>query len=195
MVIRIGKIHITPGFVLLAATVYFLDTWIMFPTLLLSIAAHELGHILALRLCGVRIERIYVRCIGFRADYNGMWLGYKGELLAAAAGPAVTLVLAAASAAIGNIFSLEAAYFVAGVNLLILIFNILPIRPLDGGQILNTAVTILSGTDKAERVSAVCDRITAALMFIAGTVLLIISGGNFTLLLITIFVVKSRKIV
>lgn len=195
MVIRFNRMVITPGFLLLAAAVYFFDTWILFPSLLLAIAVHEAGHLIALRCCGARIEKMYLQCVGFRADYDGTRLSYREEVLTAAAGPLASLLLAAGASVLGRLLSSDAAYFVSGVSLILFFYNMLPIRPLDGGQILHMAAASLAGDVPAERLSVILDRVTAAFMFLAGIVLMLKSGGNFTLLLVTICVVKKNKIV
>lgn len=195
MVIRLNRIWITPGFLLLAAAVYFFDTWILFPSLLLAVAVHEAGHLAALKACGVKIEKMYLQCVGFRADYDGAKLSYREEVLAAAAGPLASLFLAAVAALLGRLLSSDAAYFVSGVSLILFFYNMLPIRPLDGGRVIHMAAAWLAGGAPAERLSAVLDRVTAAVMFLAGVVWMLKSGGNFTLLLVTICVVKKNKIV
>lgn len=195
MAVKIGKIYITPGFILIAAAVYFFDTWILFPSLVLAVAVHEMGHLAALRLCGARCEKLYLQCVGFRADYNGAKLSYREEIFAAAAGPLASLFLAGAAAIIGEFAGMSGAFFVSGISLILFFYNILPLRPLDGGQIVHMAAALIAGSDAAEKISTLLDHVILFFMFMAGIALLLKSGGNFTLLLATILVVKSRKIV
>ena len=55
------KIDISAGGVLLLAALYFFMDGADFLALMLAAAAHELGHLLALRLCGARIRGFSVR--------------------------------------------------------------------------------------------------------------------------------------
>ena len=62
---RSFKFDISAGGVLLLAALYFFMDGADFAALILAAAAHELGHLLALRLCGARIR-------GFSADLGGV---------------------------------------------------------------------------------------------------------------------------
>lgn len=61
-------------------------------------------------------------------------LSYGGELLAAAAGPAANLLLSLPLAFCGRWW--ESGYLFAGAQLILGLFNLLPIAPLDGGSLL-----------------------------------------------------------
>lgn len=78
-------------------------------------------------------------------------MSYGGELLAAAAGPAVNLLLAAALGLPGRWW--EPLYLLAGAQAVLGCFNLLPILPLDGGRMLWLA--LCWGTDPflADRVA------------------------------------------
>ena len=85
-------------------------------------AFHECGHLLALGLLQ-RIERAQTTRLSFAA-----------EQIVAAAGPAANLVLAAVLGILSR-YRMRLRRAVR-VNLLLSAFNMLPIRPLDGGEFL-----------------------------------------------------------
>lgn len=109
-----------------------------------SVAVHELCHLLALNLVGSRAEAINFRPLGLEIVCNGV-LSYSREFLCAAAGPLGSLLLAIFSANIGE-------YILAGINISLFLFNILPVKPLDGGKMLYSLVAWLSDSEKAEKV-------------------------------------------
>lgn len=91
---------------------------------------HELGHIGAMKLAGVRIRGLtfYSGGIGLKSEPLSL-LKTGTEIFILAAGPLVNLLLAAISTAMGmGIF--------AGVNLSLMLFNLLPLSMLDGGRIM-----------------------------------------------------------
>ena len=58
--LRPGRVEVTGGFLLLAAWLNYLDRQGIVPLALLSCALHELGHLLVLRLLGVRVRRLSI---------------------------------------------------------------------------------------------------------------------------------------
>jgi Zn-dependent protease len=112
--------------------------------LLASLTAHELGHALLARKRGITVEGIRLWLFGGVAQMGGDWMTGRTEMLVAAIGPAITLLVAAVS--VGTtwlVASLGAPplvvlvpQWIAAVNILLLIFNLIPAFPLDGGRIL-----------------------------------------------------------
>ena len=85
-----GRVEVTGGFLLLAAWLNYLDRQGIVPLALLSCALHELGHLLVLRLLGVRVRRLSITAVGAEMETDRS-LSYGGEILAALAGPLVNL--------------------------------------------------------------------------------------------------------
>jgi Zn-dependent protease len=111
---------------------------------LASLLAHELGHALLARRMGVEVEGITLWLFGGVSRLRAEAGGPAGELEIAAIGPAVSLALAvlfwAVSAglhAAGAPPLLSAAAgWLALINLILGVFNLLPAFPLDGGRVL-----------------------------------------------------------
>ena len=114
------------------------------PALLVLGAAvlHELGHILALRYFRVNIRRIRIRAAGVVLETEGA-MGYGQELASALAGPLANLL---AAAVLGRMGCTTAA----GANGVLCAFNLLPVRPLDGGRALYLLLAWLAGPGTAE---------------------------------------------
>ena len=112
--------------------------------LIASLTAHELGHALLARRRGIAVEGIRLWLFGGVAQMSSDWMTGRTEMLVAAIGPAVTLVLAGFF--VGSSWLLVqvgapqlvvvVAVWLAAVNVLLLVFNLIPAFPLDGGRIL-----------------------------------------------------------
>jgi Zn-dependent protease/predicted transcriptional regulator len=113
--------------------------------LFVSILAHEFGHALVARRYGVEVEEIDLWLLGGVSRMRGEAHDPLDELRYALAGPAVTLVIAACFGVAALLLpsSTPAALralveYQALVNGLILVFNLLPAFPLDGGRVLRS---------------------------------------------------------
>ena len=112
--------------------------------LIASLTAHELGHALLARRRGIAVEGIRLWLFGGVAQMSSDWVTGRTEMLVAAIGPAITLVLAgffvASSWLLVQIGAPQlvvvVAVWLAAVNVLLLVFNLIPAFPLDGGRIL-----------------------------------------------------------
>lgn len=175
-----SAVRLTPGFLLLAGILLYLDqsVGILLWGILASVC-HEIGHVLAARRFGGRVERLSLTLTGaeLRFSYPAI-LSYGGESLVALAGPAVNLLLGAAALCLGGTV-------LAMTSMAMGLFNLLPVLPLDGGRILFNLVCELSDVQAAERVLAVCGGILAGLLsgigliaalHYANPVLLMLSG-------------------
>jgi Zn-dependent protease/predicted transcriptional regulator len=107
-----------------------------------SILLHELGHAVVARRHGVEIEEIDLWLLGGVARMSGQPRAAGDELRFALAGPAVTLAIAVVFGAIALALPASGAPALAAVveyqafvNAAILVFNLLPAFPLDGGRV------------------------------------------------------------
>jgi len=103
---------------------------------------HELGHLAALALCGGRPSRVCLTAAGMRIERPpGLALGFRQEILIAFAGPAVSLVLAGLCTLLHLAFPARVSAAPALMNLGFGLFNLLPVRELDGGRVLFYALS------------------------------------------------------
>src|SRR5215216_7132688 len=116
----------------------------------LSILLHEFGHAFQARREGIEIDGITLWLFGGVARFKGMFPSAGAEFRIAIAGPLVSL-------AIGALFVLAAwlldlpravdgvAAWLGFINLFLLLFNMIPALPLDGGRVLRSALWARSG--------------------------------------------------
>lgn len=100
---------------------------------------HELGHALVAQSMGIPIRGITLFLFGGVAELAGQPKSAKAEFLMAIAGPAVSLVLAAGFwvlSGLGWAKPVEVVLeYLAMINLAVLVFNLIPAFPLDGGRV------------------------------------------------------------
>jgi Zn-dependent protease/CBS domain-containing protein len=145
----------------------------------LSILLHELGHAVQARHEGMEIDGITLWLFGGVARFKGMFPSAGAEFRIAIAGPLVSLLLGLAFALAA--WQLDLPQVVDGVaawlgyiNLMLLVFNLLPALPLDGGRVLRSALWQAKGDFRwATRVAAWVGRFFAYLFIAAGIALVI----------------------
>jgi Zn-dependent protease len=118
----------------------------------LSILLHELGHSLVSQRCGIPVPRITLLLIGGLAEISREPDDARTELKIAVGGPIVSLVLAAAFYAVGWLAGLISAAplmvvceWLAAANFMLVVFNMIPGYPLDGGRILRALIWAKTG--------------------------------------------------
>ena len=105
-----------------------------------SLLLHELGHALQARRDGLEIEGITLWLFGGVARFRGVFPSAGAELRIALAGPLVSLVLGGLFVGLGQAVRSPAAVqgvaaWLGYINLILLVFNMLPALPLDGGRV------------------------------------------------------------
>lgn len=144
------KVNITFGFAAAVCILFWLNRraclWF-----LLSLTAHELGHLLAMKCSGVSIAEVRLKASG--AVIRGAFSGYRQEIACAAAGPFTSFLLA--------FVLFRPAPEPAIVSGLLGVTNLLPVYPLDGGRILQAALLLHMEQITAEKIlrtvtAAVC---------------------------------------
>lgn len=172
-----------------------------------SIIVHEMGHALVARREGIDVAGIDLFLFGGLMHMRSEPATAGSEFRVAAAGPAATLLVIAVGVAIGVGLEgwdglLDAATFstvgsvslgvelVASLvlaNVVVLVFNLIPAYPLDGGRIARAAVWQVTGDRfKATRAAATVGRMFAWLMVGAGLYLIAIGhtfNGVYTAIL------------
>ena len=130
----------------------------------LSLLAHEFGHALVARGEGIETEGIDLWLFGGVAKLSRDSQTPGEEFRVAAAGPAVTLVLSLAFIVIGRAASSQSSLidhgfftdasispgialvnWLATVNVFLLVFNLIPAFPLDGGRIARAVAWRVTG--------------------------------------------------
>jgi Zn-dependent protease/CBS domain-containing protein len=109
----------------------------------LSILLHELGHAVQARREGLAVEGITLWLFGGVAQFRGTFATPGSEFRIAIAGPLVTLVLASVLVGLGAVVELPdvadgVVFWLGYINIVLLVFNLLPALPLDGGRVLHS---------------------------------------------------------
>lgn len=134
------------------------------------VVLHEFGHALTARRFGVGTRDITLLPIGGVASLERMPEEPRHEFWITVAGPAVNLVIALIAILLMAVLGLtsfftdlflggaslwtNALLFLAGINIWLFLFNLIPAFPMDGGRILRSVLAMRLGRERATRIAA-----------------------------------------
>lgn len=151
--------------------------WELLAVVLGAAAVHELGHCLMLKRLGADIRGLHLNVFGAAMEIDNTRLSYGGELAAALAGPAANLLCVLLLAPLGGRWTVF-----LGANLMLCIFNLLPVRPLDGGRALELLVSWSAGPAAGEWAARWIGAAAAAALAAGTLYVMWRSGGSLWLL-------------
>lgn len=140
---------------------------------------HEFGHVAAARRYGVRTPDITLLPIGGVARLERIPEKPSEELVVALAGPAVNVVIAALLfVALGGLPPMDVAASLENpaqgmlprlfwINVILVVFNLLPAFPMDGGRVLRALLAMRLGSRRATELAS---GIGQALAFMLGLI-------------------------
>lgn len=153
-------------------------TWGQTGLLWLCAVLHEIAHVAAYRLCGIRMESVTLLPFGLCAVPDDPLRITPGqEILCAAAGPFVNLLTVLILLALPLPAESETVRYLLYCNAALCLINLLPVLPLDGGRILYYS---LAARWDASVCEAVCRRSGAILICLlaAPAVIALITDKN-----------------
>lgn len=170
--------------------------------LFVCVALHELGHGVVARAFGIPVREIVLLPIGGVAVLGRNTRRPLHELLIAAAGPAVNVVIAVALVLVlgldgsfpaspeelvqATTAAPSAATFLHWLlvaNLSLVLFNLIPAFPMDGGRMLRATLAMVVGFQPATRIATGVGQILAVGLGLYGLI-----SGQFLLAMVALFV-------
>lgn len=171
-----------------------------------GVLAHELAHAVMARREGLEVDGITLWLLGGVTRIGGEAETPGAEVRVAGAGPAVSLALGAAFAVVGVLLGLvdgpdllvAVVSWLAAINVVLAVFNVLPGAPLDGGRLLHAflwwrhgdRLRATEGASRAGQVLGVGLIVLGFVQFAFGTAF----GGGLWLSLVGWFLVTSARV-
>ena len=152
--------------------------------ILISAAIHECGHIAAMMICGVKVERITVYPFGLDIRVKQRMISYKQELLIKSAGILVNITAVLCCLPFNALFFLFA-------NITLALLNIMPITSLDGGDILEIILSMFLDPTCVSEIMKTISFVVILLLWLIAVYVLFYTNYNFSLFIICVYLFVS----
>ncbi|MDO5783699.1 MAG: hypothetical protein Q4P20_01400 [Eubacteriales bacterium] len=182
-----AKLHVSPSFYIFWSLFCLLDNEGILPLFLCAAVIHELGHVIAIYACGGYICGIQLSAAGAVLE--------QGRQLSGLADCAVSLAGPAAGMAAAWVCTMAGLPMLAGANIMLSVFNCLPLLPLDGGCALSSLFCLLPTAISAQAQLALAwfSFLASAALAVCGAALLFYTGRNATVLVIGLFLLHMNR--
>lgn len=168
----------------------------MYLLLMLFAIIHELGHLAAGLILKFKPEEIKLTPVGLQIQFKVSDEEYKlnnvksytiKKAIIALAGPLTNFIIATIMIAIAQInIELQYTYMFSLIvysNLLIAMFNLIPIYPMDGGRVVKEILSIIFGKKKAYKITYMISK-TVLILLTAAASIAILYIHNIAILII-----------
>ncbi len=195
------KFKVHPLFYLLG--VYYAFTGKIFIFIICTLIAliHELGHSFTAEKLGYRLDKIVLMPFGAVITGNIKGLNVKEQIKVALAGPLVNLYLSIGFYALWWLFPLTYTLTndIVDISNQMLIMNLMPVFPLDGGRVLLAIISSFTGEEKAQKINkwiSVVFCVAFMVLFVIGLVkgVVNISLISFALFILTSLLTNDKQI-
>jgi len=154
---------------------------------------HELSHLLCAIFFGVEIKSIVILPFGMTLRLSSDLIRYpKKEIMIALSGPLSNVIMIAVAQFFYKSYgeNLNFLLFLI-VNWSVLILNLIPVPPLDGGRVLRAVLIKSSGLMASAKVVQKLSRVFVTVIFALGILILVVTRGNPSLCIIGAFLAFS----
>ena len=174
------EIAVSYLFLFILAILILFDRTGMLSISLLAVICHELGHIIALKRQNHSFTSVVLSIATVKVTTAGI-LNYKKSVFVAIAGPVVNMFLS-----FFVLVPVDLLQYFGAANIIMFVFNMLPIKGLDGGDALKGLLIYLN-LKKAQFLCNIVSLVSTAVVIILGGLLFIATKENPTLLLVGIY--------
>ncbi len=176
------EIFVSFFFVLLIAAVVFLDsTGYIIPTIIATIL-HETAHLAAMAALKCKPRSIKLIPAGVIITKR-LAISHKTDAIILVGGPLANLVISALFVKISPEFS--------AINFVVGIFNLLPVRGLDGGELLFKLLCCLFGENASTIILKFLNIILGIVLTLLGVLLIFCGEINLSILILGIYILLS----
>ena len=188
--VSLGRVKIHTGVIALILFAFFSGRDIELFLVFLAVTIHELSHMVVAYFFGGKVESIYITPVGQVAKISNFYSLLEWQrIIVLLCGPIVNVALGFLCGFFHNKFMI----MFSDINMAIAIFNILPIPPLDGGNIVYNILGRKLGVIKTAKFMTYMEGIFGFMIILLGIVQVILYPFNISLIIIGGYFMFSKR--
>ena len=188
----IKRWHVSYGFILVSAFVLLFDTEHFIIYSIAASSIHEAGHLAAIAWFDGYISDVYFRSYGVEMHLaDSCSFSPIREIVVRLCGPLAGLCAAVIFSKLAVLSGDNGFSCLAGTNMVLSVINLIPACETDGGLALYYAVSMWRGQRCAAKTLNILTHIFGAAIILCGTVVLLLTKSNITLIIIGVYVLLS----
>ena len=161
----------------------------------LSSVLHECGHLLMMKLCSEKIERVVFGAFGVRIEkYAFSGISYLKETAIALGGILINLILLLLALSVYYIKESGTALIFGLINLLIALMNSIPIGSLDMGKAVKFLLLLRTDEEKAEKISEIISILFLIVFSMFTVFYCVLIKFNFSLIAVCIYLLTETEL-
>ena len=162
-----------------------LYAWLMLFTLI-----HELSHMFTGLILKLKPKTLEIQPFGIGIIFESFENTEKNKIIIAMAGPLMNIIIAI----IFGFINIKSQYIIINANILLAIFNLIPIYPLDGGRILKSIIKIYNKQqDTDDIINKTSNILMIAITAISSILILIYKNIGLLLIIMYLWVIVARE--
>lgn len=139
-----------------------------FISIFIAVLVHELAHTYMAKKLNHYVDHVYLDLLNGAAAIDTSYSSYKDTIKIVAAGPISNLLLFGIGSFLMSVIPSSFLETFCFINILLFIFNILPIYPLDGGRISKACMQWLTIPSTGRKYNGYLSMVTSILLMIFG---------------------------
>lgn len=193
--LKITRVEFSISFVIVVTLMllFFDEKIVLFS--LASSFLHEIGHLVAIRFCGEKLHKVVFGAFGLRIERQTFTnTSYKNEVIIALGGIAVNCFLFLFAVFVFSFTKNETVLIFGIINLMIALFNSLPLKSLDMGRAVYFLLLARFSNEKAEQISWTISLIFALCFLVFTVFYCVLIKLNFSLLAVSIYLLTETEL-
>ncbi len=158
-----------------------------FLLIILSIAIHETGHLLAIFILNVKIENIKIEPFGCSIAID-RYTKYKNEIIISLSGPILGMLVSILCSFLLNSYSSVYLFYFMILNFSYSIINLIPCKGLDGGMLISSIFSLIFEPNRSYIITELIFRMSSSLMLLLMIYVCFRVGFNLSLTSLCIFI-------